>query len=128
MAGADFTISGIGQIYVPVHDAARATAFYRDTLGLPFLFQAGNMHFFQCGDVRLMLAVAEKPEFDHPPSIIYYKVPDIQAAHATLSARGARFEGPPHLVAPMPTYDLWMAFLRDSEGSLLALMSEVPRA
>lgn len=126
--GTGFAISRIGQIAVNVHDLAAATTFYRDTLGLPFLFQvAEKMSFFQCGEVRLMLVVPDKPEFDHPSSIVYYKVDDIQAAHQMLSARGARFDGAPHRIAEMPGYDLWMAFLRDPDNNLLALMSEVPR-
>ena len=86
------------------------------------------MAFFDCGGIRLMLSLPESPEFDHPGSIIYYKVGDIKAAHAELRGRGARFEGEPHLIAQLPTHDLWMAFCRDSEGNLLALMSEVPRS
>jgi methylmalonyl-CoA/ethylmalonyl-CoA epimerase len=71
--------------------------------------------------------VAEKPEFDHPGSVFYFKVTDIQAAAATLQSRGVQFEGPPHLIAAMPDHDLWMAFFRDVDGNLQALMSEVPR-
>jgi methylmalonyl-CoA/ethylmalonyl-CoA epimerase len=121
-------ITRIGQIAVNVHDIDRATAFYRDTLGLPLLFNAGGMAFFDCGGVRLMLARPEKPEFDHPGSILYLTVPDIKAAHKQLVAGGAQFEDEPHLIARMPDHDLWMTFFHDSEGNLLALMSEVPRA
>src|SRR5271156_4256130 len=92
------SISQIGQIAINVHDLKRATAFYRDTLGMRFLFEAPNMAFFDCGGVRLMLAIAEKPEFDHPASIIYYKVPDIQAAHTLLLSRDVRFEAEPRMV------------------------------
>jgi methylmalonyl-CoA/ethylmalonyl-CoA epimerase len=128
MAATAFTISGVGQIAINVHDLKAAIAFYRDTLGLPFLFEAPpQLAFFQCGGVRLMLGVAEKPEFDHPASIIYYKVDDIQAAYETLKARGARFEGPPHLVAKMPDHDLWLAAFRDVDNNVLAVMSEVRR-
>jgi methylmalonyl-CoA/ethylmalonyl-CoA epimerase len=127
-AGSAFTISRIGQVAVNVHDLEAASAFYRDTLGLPFLFAAANkMAFFQCGDVRLMLVVPDKPEFDHPSSVIYYTVDDIQRAYEGLTARGARFEGAPHRIAEMPTHDLWMTFLRDPDRNLLALMSEVQR-
>lgn len=112
-----------------MHDVEKAVAFYRDTLGMRFLFQAGpKMAFFDCGGVRLMLAVAEKPEFDHPGSIFYFKVGDIQAVAETLASRGVRFEAPPHQLAAMPDHDLWMAFFKDVDGNLLALMSEVPRA
>lgn len=83
------------------------------------------MGFFDCGGIRLMLAVPEKPEFDHPGSIIYYKVDDIQATYQDLASRGVAFENAPQMIARMPDHELWMAFLRDSEGNLLALMSEV---
>ncbi|MBI2924083.1 MAG: VOC family protein [Verrucomicrobia bacterium] len=124
---ASFSLSKIGQISVTVHDLERATAFYRDTLGVKHLFTVPKMAFFDCDGVRLMLAVPEKPEFDHPSSILYFKVDDIQAAHETLVSRGVRFDLNPTLIAPMATHDLWMAFFRDTENNLLALMSEVPR-
>jgi len=91
------------------------------------LFQIPKMAFFDCGGVRLMLAVAEKPEFDHPSSTFYFKVAEIQAVAETLKARGVEFETPPHLLARMPDHDLWMAFFRDADRNLLALMSEVRR-
>jgi len=119
-------LNEIGQIAVNIHDLKRAITFYRDTLGIKLLFEIPNAAFFQCGSVRLMLSLPEKPEFDHVASIIYYKVADIQAAFQTLSSRGVQFEGQPHLIARMPDYDLWLGFFRDSEGNLLALMSEVP--
>ena len=124
----DFALSQIGQISVNAHDLDRATAFYRDTLGIQHLFTVSKMSFFDCSGIRLMLAIPGKPEFDHPSSILYFKVADLPAAHATLTARGVRFELKPTLIAPMPTHDLWMAFFRDSENNLLALMSEVPKA
>jgi predicted enzyme related to lactoylglutathione lyase len=129
MANADLAGATIGQASINVHDVDKAVAFYRDALGLKFLFQAGpKMAFFDCGGVRLMLAVPEKPEFDHPGSIFYFKVADIHAVAATLASRGVQFEGPPHLIAAMPDHDLWMAFFRDVDGNLQALMSEVPRS
>jgi len=121
-------IAGLGQIAINAHDIQRATAFYRDKLGLRLLFTAGKLAFFDCGGVRLMLDVAEKPEFDHPSSILYFRVPDITAAHAQLFAGDVRFEDQPHVIAKMPDHDLWMTFFRDSEGNLLALMSEVRHA
>ena len=124
----DLSSAQLGQASINVHDVDRAVAFYGDKLGMRFLFQAPpKMAFFDCGGVRLMLAVAEKPEFDHPSSVLYFKVDDIQAVAATLQSRGVPFEGPPHLIAPMADHDLWMAFFRDPDGNLLALMSEVPR-
>lgn len=121
------TLSRIGQIAINAHDVDRATAFYRDVLGLQHLFRAGQLSFFDCGGVRLMLDKPEKPEFDHPSSILYFQVGDIRAAHKRLKDAGANFEDEPHVIAQMPQYDLWMTFFRDSEGNLLALMSEVPR-
>jgi methylmalonyl-CoA/ethylmalonyl-CoA epimerase len=115
----------IGQIAVTVHDVARAVAFYRDTLGMKFLFEVPHMAFFDCGGVRLMLAIPQGEGTDHPASVIYYKVDDIGRAHQILAERGAAFVSPPHLVARMPDHELWMAFFKDSEGNLLALMSEV---
>ena len=122
------TLSQIGQIFVNVKDLDRAIAFYRDILGMAFLFQAPpGMAFFDCGGVRIMLGVADRPELDHPASIIYYKVDDIQKVAEVFKARGVEFILDPHLVAPMPTYDLWLADFKDSEGNILALMSEVPK-
>jgi methylmalonyl-CoA/ethylmalonyl-CoA epimerase len=116
-----------GQVAIPVDDVERATDFYREVLGLHFLFRAGQLAFFDCGGVRLMLDRPEKPEFDHPSSILYFVVPDIQAAHSRLVASGVATVEAPHLVAPMPDHDLWMGFFRDTEGNVMALMSEVPR-
>lgn len=121
-------ITAIGQISVNIYDIDRATAFYRDVLGLPLLFQAGGMSFFDCGGVRLMLSKAERPEFDHPGSILYFKVPDIQAAHQKLMAHNVHFESQPGLIARMPGHDLWIAAFRDTEKNYVALMSEVARA
>jgi len=122
------TLNQIGQIFVNVKDLDRAIAFYRDILGMTFLFEAPpNMAFFDCGGIRLMLGIADRPDLDHPASIIYYKVADIERVYETFKARGVEFIVKPHLVAPMPTYDLWLADFKDSEGNFLALMSEVPR-
>ena len=118
-------LSTIGQIAVRVRDLPRAVAFYRDALGLPLLFQAPPaLAFFQCGDVRVMLSTPEKPEFDHPASVIYFRVADIQAAHGALAGRGVPFVDQPHVVHRAPGYELWMAFFRDPDHSLLALMAE----
>jgi methylmalonyl-CoA/ethylmalonyl-CoA epimerase len=122
-----FRVDSIGQIAVNAHDLDRATAFYRDVLGLEFLFAIPNAAFFQCGAVRLMIGLPEEAVYDHPASIIYYKVADIQAAHDAMRSAGVLFKGDPHLIARMPDHDLWMAFCDDTEGNLLALMSEVRR-
>jgi predicted enzyme related to lactoylglutathione lyase len=120
-------ITQIGQIAINVHDTKRAVEFYRDTLGLKLLFTAGQLAFLDCGGVRLMLTPPEKPEFDHPASILYFKVADIQAAHVRLVKRGVKVEAEPHVVARMPDHDLWLAEFRDSEGNIMAFMSEVRR-
>jgi methylmalonyl-CoA/ethylmalonyl-CoA epimerase len=91
-----------------------------------FLFQAPpGLAFFDCGGIRLMLDAPARAQAGHNGSVIYYKVPDLQAAFETLSARGVVFEAKPHLVARLPDHELWMAFFRDPDGNLLALMSEV---
>jgi methylmalonyl-CoA/ethylmalonyl-CoA epimerase len=119
---ADMTVtnglSRIGQVSMRAQDLDRAIAFYRDTLGLP------QLAFFDCGGVRLMLDVPESPALDHPGSILYFAVEDIQQAHALLVSRGTTFRRDPHLVARLPDREVWMAFFDDSEGNTLALMSE----
>ena len=127
MSENDFGLSAIGQIAINVHDTERAVEFYRDKLGMKFLFSAPpNLAFFDCDGIRLMLSPPARPEFDHPSSIIYFNVDDIQLAYATLSARGVKFEEQPAFVANMGSYDLWIGSFRDSEGNLLAMMSNVP--
>jgi methylmalonyl-CoA/ethylmalonyl-CoA epimerase len=121
-------ISRLGQIAINVHDLDRATAFYRGILGLPLLFSTGSLCFFDCGGVRLMLSPPEKPEFDHPSSVLYFTVPDIVSAHQQMLRSGVHFEDAPHLIARMPTHDLWMTFFRDPDQNLLALMCEMPKA
>jgi len=121
-----FALSKIGQIAITVSNLERAVEFYRNTLGMRLLFQVPNMAFFDCGGVRLMLAIPERPT-ESFSSVVYYKVDDIEGGFQTLSAHGARFEGKPHLIAKLEDHDLWMAFFRDPDSNLLALMSEVPR-
>ena len=121
----DLSRSRIGQIAVVCQDVARASAFYRDTLGLPHLFDAGpNLSFFDGGGVRLMLTTAERPEHDHPGSVLYFFIDDIDAVHRDLSARGARFVDTPHLIARMPDHELWLCSFVDSEGNTMAIMEE----
>ena len=121
------TLQRIGQISVPVKDLQRATAFYRDVLNLRLLLDVPGMAFFDIGGVRLMLSVPESPEFDHRASILYYQVPDIMGAHAALESRGVPFLRPPHMIADMGAVELWMAFFRDPDGNVLALMCEKPK-
>jgi predicted enzyme related to lactoylglutathione lyase len=121
-----FRLARIGQIAVNAKDIDRAVGFYRDTLGLPFLFQAPPaLAFFDCDGVRLLVDVPQDPEFDHPSSIIYFSVEDIRQAHAALSERGVEFRSEPQLIAKLPDREVWMAFFRDTEGNTHALMSEV---
>jgi len=127
VASSGLALQKIRQIAINVHDPDRAVAFYRDILGLQLLFRAGHLAFFDCDGIRLMLSPPEKPEFDHPSSILYFKVGDIQQAYAQMQASNVKTDGVPNLVARMPDHDLWLADFRDSEGNLLCLMAEVPR-
>lgn len=121
-------ISRIGQIAINCNNVDRATAFYRDVLGLKFLFSAGPLSFFDCGGVRLMLSHPDRPDLDHPSSIIYLVVTDIHTSHQQLLTGKVKVEETPHLIAKMPDHDLWMTSFRDSEQNLLVLMSEVKHA
>ncbi len=124
---ANFELGQIGQIAVPVSDIERAVAFYRDVLGMRFLFQAPpGLGFFDCGGVRLMLDGPAKAQAGNS-SVIYYRVSDLHTAFETLLARGVVFEAKPHVIAKLPDHELWMAFFRDPDANLLALMSEVRR-
>lgn len=125
MTPSSIKLSGIGQIAINAHDIERATTFYRDALGMTHLFTAGDMSFFDCGGIRLMLGLPDRPEFDHPSSIIYFTVDDARAAYAELKDR-VQFRDEPLVVHKTDTYELWMAFFRDPEGNTLALMSEIP--
>jgi len=122
----EFGLSAIGQVAVTVADLDRATAYYRDVLGMSLLFQAPGMAFFQCGDVRLLLGSAVGEAGDQPTHILYYKVDDIHAAHRVLAAKGVDFVHEPRGVHRTDTQELWLAFFRDLDGHTLALMSEVP--
>jgi methylmalonyl-CoA/ethylmalonyl-CoA epimerase len=120
-----FGLSQIAQVAVPVTDIERAIPFYRDTLGMQFLFQAPpGLAFFELSGVRLMLDGPARAQAGNS-SVIYYRVSDLQAAFTALSRRGVQFEAKPHLIAKMPDHELWMAFFRDPDKNLLALMSEV---
>jgi methylmalonyl-CoA/ethylmalonyl-CoA epimerase len=121
----EFGLGQIGQIAIPVTDIERAIAFYRDILGMRFLFQAPpGLGFFDCGGVRVMLDGPAAPQAGQS-SVVYYKVSDLDNAFASLSARGVVFEADPHLIATLPDHELWMAFFRDPDANLMALMSEV---
>lgn len=122
-----FGLSTIGQILVPVHDVERASAFYRDTLGMRFLFAFPGMAFFDADGVRLYLSEPESPDFAGQATI-YFRVTDIDAAVTALEARGVGFAGRPHVVHRDGSSELWMAFLKDPDGNNVVLMSEVPLA
>jgi catechol 2,3-dioxygenase-like lactoylglutathione lyase family enzyme len=120
-----FGLAQIGQIAISVQDLERAVAFYRDKLGMQYLFTASTLAFFDCDGTRLMLSTPEPGQAHNGNSIIYFTVGDINAAYRELIERGVSFDDQPHIIANMGTYDLWMAFLRDSEHNLLGIMSEV---
>lgn len=120
------SLSQIGQVAMNAQDIERAVTFYRDKLGMKHLFSVPpKMAFFDCDGIMLMVSLPEKPEFDHPGSILYFNVEDIEQAAEALIARGVQFEEKPTFVANMGAYDLWMGFFRDSENNLLAIRSQV---
>ena len=119
-------LSKIGQIAISVSDMEKAIAFYRDQVGLHFLFQAPNVAFFDCGGIRLMLGKNEQPGRTPFGTCIYFSVPDIHQAFEVLKSREVPIVSDPHLVAKMPKYDLWIAFLRDPDENNFALMCEIP--
>lgn len=124
----DLKDATVAQILIPVDDLERAIPFYRDTLGIPFLFSAPpQMSFFQCGSVRLLVGVHTEGQTAQRGSAIYFKVADIQAVHTQLTARGVAFSAAPHIVHRAATYDLWLAEFKDPDGNSLALMSETPK-
>ena len=121
----DNGLDQIGQIAIPVTDIERSISFYRDVLGMRFLFKAPpGLGFFDCAGVRLMLDAPAKKNAGKG-SVIYYKVKELQTTFEKLSAKGLIFEAKPHLIAKMPDHELWMAFFRDPDNNLLALMSEI---
>lgn len=118
-------IQRLRQIALTTKNVPALAAFYRDVVGLTHLFDAGpNLAFLDVGGVRLMISVPSAPELDHAPSLLYYAVADIDAAHAAIKARGAQEERPPGLTAKMPDHELWSSFFRDPDGNLFALMGE----
>lgn len=118
----------LAQVTNVVHDLDRAVKFHRDTLGIPLLFQAPpSLAFFQLGSVRLMLSPAENAEQDHPGSVLYLRVKDIESVHRTLAGKGVKFAGQPHRVHEAADYDLWMAFFHDPDNNPMALMEEKPK-
>lgn len=126
MDASDLAGATIGQLLIPVENLESAIVYYRDTLGLRYLFSAPpQMSFFQAGAVRLLVGVPEAGQPRQRGSAVYFKVPDIHAVHATLEQRGVEFAAEPKLIHKTPTSELWLAEFRDPDGNQLALMSEI---
>jgi methylmalonyl-CoA/ethylmalonyl-CoA epimerase len=116
----------IGQLLIPIEDFERGTAFYRDVLGLPFLFAAPpQMAFFMCGSVRLLLGVMPAGQKAQRGSAVYFQVKDILGVFANLQSNGVKFVAAPHIVNRTPNSELWLAEFNDPDANQLALMSEV---
>ena len=122
-----FHLNQIGQIALPSRDVDRSEAFYEKVLGLRKLYRFGNLCFFDCAGVRLMISPPEGPQEFRPQGCIYFRCADIALAVAELKTRGATFSSEPHLIAKMDDHDLWMAFFTDPDGHTLALMQEAPK-
>ena len=121
----DLSDATVGQLLIPVTDLERAIAFYRDSLGLRFLFSAPpQMSFFQAGSVRLLVGVPESGAAAMRGSMVYFKVTDIQQVFDTLHSRGVAMGDRPHVVHRTPTMELWLCEFRDPDGNMLALMCE----
>jgi predicted enzyme related to lactoylglutathione lyase len=118
------TLTGILQIAISVKEIDHATAFYRDVLGLPLLMTAPNMAFFNCGGVRLYLSSVTTPEYAGPNSFIYFRTPDIDALLADAKTKNVSIHQEPQIIARMPDHDLWLMWIKDSEGNLLGIMEE----
>jgi methylmalonyl-CoA/ethylmalonyl-CoA epimerase len=118
----------LGQIAIPVSNTDRSEAFYETVLGLRKLYRYGDLSFFDCAGVRLMLSPPETGQAVAPgQGALYFRVPDLLLAVADLKAKGAEIFSEPHLLTPMPDHDLWLAFTRDPDGHLIGLMMEAPR-
>jgi methylmalonyl-CoA/ethylmalonyl-CoA epimerase len=117
-------LARLGQIALPVTDADRAEAFYGQALGLPKLFRFGQLVFFDCAGVRLMLEGGERPVQPGSGVCHYFRSEAIEASVAELKAAGVSFVDEPHVVARLPDHELWMCFFKDPDGHLLALMEE----
>jgi methylmalonyl-CoA/ethylmalonyl-CoA epimerase len=122
----DVKLGPLGQIAMTVKDVDASVKFYRDVLGVPFLFQVPNMAFFDLDGVRLMIAGGEGEGGSHGASTLYFRVPDLESAHQQLMTRGVTFVEGPHKIADMPDHELWMCFFRDPDGHVMSLMAEKP--
>ena len=116
----------VGQLLIPVENFEQGVAFYRDILGLPFLFAAPpQMAFFNCGGVRLLVGTSPPGQKPQRGSTIYFQISEIHALFSSLKAKGVRFVAEPHVVNRTPTSELWLAEFTDPDGNQLALMNEV---
>ena len=121
----DAHITAIGQVAITVSDVGKALAFYRDILGLPFLFSPSpELAFLRAGDVRVMLSTPQGAGKVGANSILYFKASDIEHVHAAVIERGGTNERSPQLAAKMPDHELWLSFVRDPDGNLVGLMEE----
>jgi len=121
----NYAVGSIGQVAITVGDVGLAVAYYRDVLGLKFLFSPGpNLAFLSDGSIRIMLSTPQGSGTVGANSILYFKVSDIEATHTAMVARGSVSERAPQLAAKMPDHDLWIGFLRDPDGNLIGLMEE----
>jgi methylmalonyl-CoA/ethylmalonyl-CoA epimerase len=123
----NLTLSQLGQIALTVNDVDLAESFYSEKLKLRKLFRFGNLLFYDCAGVRLLVEKSSKLPFKPESSILYFRVPDIVLFTNELKSRGVKFADEPHLVAPMEDHDLWMAFFEDPAGNILAIMQEAPK-
>jgi methylmalonyl-CoA/ethylmalonyl-CoA epimerase len=121
------TLNQLGQIALTVDDLDAAERFYAETLGLRKLFRFGDLSFFDCAGVRLLVEKSNTQPFVPASSVLYFRTPDITVAARELKARGVLFIDSPHMIAPMEDHDLWMAFFKDPAGNPMALMHEAPK-
>ena len=120
-------LSRVGQIALTTADADRAENFYENTLGLRRLFRFGTLVFFDCAGLRLMIAQSDDKKAIARASPLYFRCADIALAVRELKVRGVTFVDAPHRIAEMEDHDLWMAFFRDPDDHLMALMQEAPK-
>ena len=120
-----YALLEIGQIAITVSDVGKALAYYRDVLGLKFLFSPNpNLAFLTAGSIRIMLSTPQGSGAVGANSILYFKVTDIETTYTAIVARGGISERAPQLTARLPDHELWIGFLRDPDGNLIGLMEE----
>ena len=121
------SLGRLGQVALPTRDVDRSEAFYGPVLGLRKLYRYGDLAFFDCAGVRLLLEKVHDPAHFVAKGVYYFAVADIALARKDLASRGVKFKDEPHLIARMPDHDLWMTFFDDPDGNSLALMMEAPK-